>query len=105
MTPSTLPGLLRAKPVRWATTALVGLTAAAATTGCGAQSKNADAVLANGKVDLHKVTLSVGDQKGGSRSVLRAAGQLDNVPYKIQWHTFTSGPPLLEALKDRKSVV
>ncbi|MER0240613.1 ABC transporter substrate-binding protein [Streptomyces sp. HSW2009] len=44
------------------------------------------------------VTLNVGDQKGGSEAVLRAAGELDDLPYKIRWSTFTSGPPLLEAV-------
>ncbi|KAA6212576.1 ABC transporter substrate-binding protein [Streptomyces albofaciens JCM 4342] len=44
------------------------------------------------------VTLNVGDQKGGSESILRAAGELDDLPYRIQWSTFTSGPPLLEAV-------
>ncbi|MCX4976554.1 ABC transporter substrate-binding protein [Streptomyces sp. NBC_00620] len=44
------------------------------------------------------VTLNVGDQKGGSEAVLRAAGELDNLTYKIKWSTFTSGPPLLEAV-------
>ncbi|MEU6733585.1 ABC transporter substrate-binding protein [Streptomyces physcomitrii] len=44
------------------------------------------------------VTLDVGDQKGGSEAVLRAAGELDDLDYKIRWSTFTSGPPLLEAV-------
>ncbi|MEU6663396.1 ABC transporter substrate-binding protein [Streptomyces sp. NPDC046821] len=44
------------------------------------------------------VTLNVGDQKGGSEAVLRAAGELDGLDYKIHWSTFTSGPPLLEAV-------
>jgi sulfonate transport system substrate-binding protein len=48
--------------------------------------------------ELAKVTLKVGDQKGGSKSLLAAAGLLDDVPYKIEWATFTSGPPLLEAV-------
>jgi sulfonate transport system substrate-binding protein len=47
--------------------------------------------------DLAKVTLKVGDQKGGSKALLTAAGLLDDLPYKIEWATFTSGPPLLEA--------
>lgn len=46
---------------------------------------------------LAGVTLRVGDQKGASHSLLRAAG-LDDFPYKVEWATFTSGPPLLEAL-------
>ncbi|MFJ4715347.1 ABC transporter substrate-binding protein [Streptomyces sp. NPDC088785] len=44
------------------------------------------------------LTLNVGDQKGGSEAVLRAAGELDGLDYKIRWSTFTSGPPLLEAV-------
>ncbi|WP_055532750.1 ABC transporter substrate-binding protein [Streptomyces graminilatus] len=44
------------------------------------------------------LTLNVGDQKGGSEAVLRAAGELKNLDYKIKWSTFTSGPPLLEAV-------
>lgn len=44
------------------------------------------------------LTLNVGDQKGGSEAILRAAGELDNLDYKIKWSTFTSGPPLLEAV-------
>jgi sulfonate transport system substrate-binding protein len=48
--------------------------------------------------ELAKVTLKVGDQKGGSKSLLTAAGLLDDLPYEIEWATFTSGPPLLEAV-------
>ncbi len=47
------------------------------------------------------VTLDVGDQKGGSEAILRAAGELENLHYKIKWSTFTSGPPLLEAVNAR----
>jgi sulfonate transport system substrate-binding protein len=47
--------------------------------------------------DLAGVTLQVGDQKGGTESLLRAAGQLDNLPYQVQFSTFTSGPPQVEA--------
>jgi sulfonate transport system substrate-binding protein len=46
--------------------------------------------------DLAKVVLKVGDQKGGSKTLLTAAG-LAKTPYRIEWATFTSGPPLLEA--------
>ena len=48
--------------------------------------------------ELTKVTLKVGDQRGGSKALLTAAGLLDDLPYKIEWATFTSGPPLLEAV-------
>ncbi|MGP4021576.1 ABC transporter substrate-binding protein [Saccharopolyspora sp. 5N708] len=46
---------------------------------------------------LAGVTLRVGDQKGNSRSLLHSAG-LDDFPYTVQWATFPSGPPLLEAV-------
>ena len=41
--------------------------------------------------DLAGVTLQVGDQKGGTESLLRAAGALDDLPYKVAFSTFTSG--------------
>ncbi|NBE52094.1 ABC transporter substrate-binding protein, partial [Streptomyces boluensis] len=47
------------------------------------------------------LTLNVGDQKGGSRAVLAAAGELKGLDYRIKWSTFTSGPPLLEAVNAR----
>lgn len=47
--------------------------------------------------DLAKVTLKVGDQKAGLQTLLKAAGQDKDLPYAIEWSTFTSGPPLLEA--------
>lgn len=48
---------------------------------------------------LAGVTLHVGDQKGTSQqALLNAAGQLTGLPYKIEWSTFTSGPPMLEAV-------
>ena len=67
--------------------------------GCGgAATGNEGAVREDGSVDLSKVKLIVGDQKGGSKALLTAAGELDDAPYDIQWQEFTSGPPLLEAL-------
>ena len=47
---------------------------------------------------LGDLTLQVGDQKGGTQSLLQAAGELDELPYQIEWSTFTSGPPQVEAL-------
>ena len=65
--------------------------------GCGSDG-NADAVRKDGSVDLAKVTLTVGDQKGGSQALLSAAGDLKGLPYTIDWKPFTSGPPLLDAV-------
>lgn len=42
--------------------------------------------------------LRVGDQKGNSASVLKAAGALAGVPYTVEWHQFVAAAPLLEAL-------
>lgn len=67
--------------------------------GCGTSATESTSVPAPVSAEeLSKVTLKVGDQKGGSRALLTAAGLLDDVPYKIEWSTFTSGPPLLEAV-------
>lgn len=43
-------------------------------------------------------TLFAGDQRGGSRVVLAASGNLSALPYKIQWSAFPNAAPLLEAL-------
>jgi sulfonate transport system substrate-binding protein len=42
--------------------------------------------------------LRVGDQRGGSRALMEAAGVLTDVPYKIEWSEFPAAAPLLEAL-------
>ena len=42
--------------------------------------------------------LRLGDQKGGIEALLRAAGQLDDLPYKIEIAQFQAAAPLLEAL-------
>jgi sulfonate transport system substrate-binding protein len=48
--------------------------------------------------ELSGVTLQVGDQKGGTEALLRAAGALNDLPYRVEFSTFTSGPPQIEAL-------
>ncbi|NUP36037.1 MAG: ABC transporter substrate-binding protein [Streptomyces sp.] len=64
-------------------------------TACGGNSSASTGTGTDGQGSL---TLNVGDQKGGSEAILRAAGELKNLDYKIKWSTFTSGPPLLEAV-------
>jgi sulfonate transport system substrate-binding protein len=84
------------------------LAAAAAAIGlsaCGTSTPAAPAAApvpkAVGAAQLAGVTLRVGDQKGSSSQVLlKASGLLADVPYKITWSTFTSGPPMLEAAND-----
>src|SRR5258705_9048971 len=44
------------------------------------------------------VTLRVGDQKGGNRSLLEIAGLAKDLPYKIEWSEFSAAAPILEAL-------
>jgi len=80
--------------------AVVALVAAASLSACGTQDEPAGAEVPApvSAKDLAKVTLRVADQKGGSKALLTAAGLLDDVPYTIEWSTFTSGPPLLEAI-------
>ncbi len=72
--------------------ALMGSAVAACGSGGGTSS-----TASPGSADLSKVTLRVGDQKGGAKALLTAAGLLKDVPYKITWSQFTSGPPMLEA--------
>ncbi|WIM90339.1 ABC transporter substrate-binding protein [Candidatus Mycobacterium wuenschmannii] len=48
--------------------------------------------------ELSGLTLRVGDQKGGTEALLRAAGALDGLPYRVAFSTFTFGPPQIEAL-------
>ena len=82
-----------------ATLAVTGLLTAALLSACGgAATGNEQAVGKNGSVDLSKVTLIVGDQKGTSAQALLTAAGLDKTPYKIDWKEFTSGPPMLEAV-------
>lgn len=78
--------------------AVLALTAALATACASNDGKDA-AVRADGSVDLSKVTLSLGDQKGtGLQALLDAAGELKTIPYHINWSQYTSGPPMLEAI-------
>jgi sulfonate transport system substrate-binding protein len=64
-------------------------------TACGGNSAAETSTDIDGRGSL---TLNVGDQKGGSEAILRAAGELEDLDYKIKWSTFASGPPLLEAV-------
>jgi sulfonate transport system substrate-binding protein len=85
--------------------ALLAVVAVAALAGCAAAVP--DAAPSGHKADvpatvpakqLSGLTLHVGDQKAGLQALLQAAGELDNLPYKIAWSTFVAGPPMLEAI-------
>ncbi|MEE1793472.1 ABC transporter substrate-binding protein [Streptomyces sp. BE308] len=80
----TLPGLL--------------LPFALLVTACGGASSANTAGNTDGKGG---VVLDIGDQRGGYEAILRASGELDDLDYRITWSTFTSGPPLLEAVSAR----
>ena len=45
-----------------------------------------------------QVTLRVGDQKGGNRSLLDISGLAKDLPYKIDWVEFPAAAPILEGL-------
>ena len=78
--------------------ALIAITLLAC--GCGSSDgSSSSATSSSGKVDLSRVTLRVGDQKGTSAEAMLKAAGLDHTPYKIKWSQFTSGPPMLEALQ------
>ncbi|MYT76183.1 sulfonate transport system substrate-binding protein [Streptomyces sp. MnatMP-M77] len=64
-------------------------------TACGGPSSANSGGNTDGSGSL---TLNVGDQKGGYEAILRASGELDDLGYRVAWSTFTSGPPLLEAV-------
>ncbi|MCI2424217.1 ABC transporter substrate-binding protein [Saccharopolyspora sp. K220] len=75
-------------------------TSAGLLSACGADGSDPAQAPVPAPVDpqrLAGVTLRVGDQKGNARSLLHSAG-LDDFPYTVQWATFPSGPPLLEAV-------
>jgi sulfonate transport system substrate-binding protein len=82
--------------------ALSGLAAAACSSSSSSSSSTAAAAASaspSSSVNLSSVTLNVGDQKGtGAEAVLKAAGLLSTLPFKVNWSDFTSGPPMLEAM-------
>ena len=91
-----MPELRRSFAVRARRT----VAAAGAARGCVSRQSGPAASEAPATValsDLAGLTLQVGDQKGGTESLLRAAGQLNDLPYQVQFSTFTSGPPQIEA--------
>ncbi|QKV73568.1 ABC transporter substrate-binding protein [Amycolatopsis sp. Hca4] len=65
---------------------LLGLTTL---TACGSSTSDASG----------PVVLRVGDQTGATQSRLKAAGLLDNLPYKIEWSQFAAAVNLHEALR------
>jgi len=80
-------------------TAIVGaLGLAVAVTAAPVQAATAPSASA-AAISLKGVNLRVGGQTDGLRSLLVASGALKGKAYKLTWSTFTSGPPILEALQ------
>jgi sulfonate transport system substrate-binding protein len=87
-------------PRMWRTFAAVIAVLALLLTGCVSRQDSSGAQQAPATVplsELSDVTLQIGDQKGGTESLLRAGGALNDLPYKVVFSTFTSGPPQIEA--------
>jgi sulfonate transport system substrate-binding protein len=66
-------------------------------TALGASAIIASAVLAPAAARAQSV-LRIGDQKGGSKALMSAAGVLDGFEDRVAWNTFAAAAPLLEAL-------
>jgi sulfonate transport system substrate-binding protein len=78
--------------------AVVAITALASAFAVGATSSAAGA---SARADTTKgipsgVTLSIGDQSQYLQTFLRASGQLDNLPYDVEFKSFLSGPLLVQ---------
>jgi sulfonate transport system substrate-binding protein len=58
----------------------------------------APALVLGRRAKASDVGLHAGDQKGGAQSLMKAAGALDDVPYRIEWKQFAAAALLLEAL-------
>src|SRR5258705_9438658 len=56
------------------------------------------AAIAASALAADTVTLRVGDQKGGNRSLLEISGYAKDLPYRIEWSEFPAAAPILEAL-------
>jgi sulfonate transport system substrate-binding protein len=54
--------------------------------------------IAGSALAADNITLRVGDQKGGNRSLLEIAGLANDLPYRIEWAEFPAAAPILEAL-------
>jgi sulfonate transport system substrate-binding protein len=81
-----------------AATAGAAMAVMAAAAGCGSSSSTTAAPQSSNAANSSDV-LRVGDQKATSaEALLKAAGLLDKLPFKVQWSTFTSGPPMLQAM-------
>ncbi|EJN17391.1 ABC-type nitrate/sulfonate/bicarbonate transport system, periplasmic component [Pseudomonas sp. GM78] len=65
--------------------------------GCGETLESKSAATA--PADLSGVTLVLGDQAKGLRTVVEAANALEGIDYKVEWANFQGAAPLFEALR------
>jgi ABC-type nitrate/sulfonate/bicarbonate transport system substrate-binding protein len=65
--------------------------------GCGESVESKSA--ATGQSDLSGVTLVLGDQAKGLRTVVEAANALEGIEYKVEWANFQGAAPMFEALR------
>lgn len=81
----------------WNTTAVLLAGFALLLAGCG-ESSDTKSPSARAP-DLSSVTLVLGDQAKGLRTVVEASNALEGIEYKVQWANFQGAAPLFEALR------
>ncbi|MGY2184749.1 putative aliphatic sulfonates-binding protein precursor [compost metagenome] len=81
----------------WKSAAVLLSGAALLLSGCGetVDNKSASSI----QTDLSGVTLVLGDQAKGLRTVVEAANALEGIDYKVEWANFQGAAPLFEALR------
>jgi sulfonate transport system substrate-binding protein len=85
-------------PIRaWKRTILLLSGAALMLGGCGDAVEPRSSSAAQS--DLSGVTLVLGDQAKGLRTVVEAANALEGIDYKVEWANFQGAAPLFEALR------
>ena len=81
----------------WKSAAVLLSGAALLLSGCGETIDNPSA--SSVQTDLSGVTLVLGDQAKGLRTVVEAANALEGIDYKVEWANFQGAAPLFEALR------
>lgn len=74
------------------------LTTAISTAGISTAGIAGTGILMAPRSGHARTILQIGDQKGGMRSLMQAAGVLTDLPYDIGWVQFAGAPMLLQAM-------